>query len=443
MRPPLLNITFACHFRRYFACIVCRMVAETVLRTTFMSMSTCDSLESAITHAIFSLTFNSIHLSMLPVLIERYIQRIIQYEPLLGMVTLGICLKVPVVSMKSILQLMNGERVTNEEDRLAMYNFVKGSINSNNMLLYVGMDGYSNQGGVACMPGYVTCNVLRVRYSDPAAGNNPGGFGGGPGFGYSSGGGGGGGGGGYSSGGRPGGGSNQQSSANNVSAQGVPLDPMYTMIRRLYRNNEKVLTSSAFLADLFGFQRCITSLMKTYDLRQFFGGMSAYHNSRAMAEALGIEEASMFVTDFVEGMSGKSDPIMMPARIPKGSAPPPAGVPLSSSVYAEADYCLALRVWDVLLWFAIMRRPRRDVGICADFANTLAECCMQLLPRSVFPFDKVPMTRLDPVDGSQVWQAFDVSCAWQVFWRVCLNKSVLHARRSSWRCSFRAASTGA
>ena len=75
---------------------------------------------------------------------------------------------------------------------------------------------------------------------------------------------------------------------------------------------------------------------------------------------------------------------------------------LSASSFSEADYCISLRIWDVLLWFAIMQRPRRDVGICIDFANTLAECSIQLLPRSVFPFDLVPMTRIDPIERMQV-----------------------------------------
>jgi hypothetical protein len=81
------------------------MVAETVLRGTFMSMAVCNKLDTAIVHAINSLTYNAVHLSLLPVLQERLIQRLIQYEPLLGMATLGICMDVPVVSMQSIMQV--------------------------------------------------------------------------------------------------------------------------------------------------------------------------------------------------------------------------------------------------------------------------------------------------------------------------------------------------
>lgn len=96
---------------------------------------------------------------------------------------------------------------------------------------------------------------------------------------------------------------------------------------------------------------------------------------------------------------------MVPGRIPRVHRKSP-DVPLSSASFVEADYCMTVRIWDLLLWFAIMQRPRRDVGICTDFANTLAECSMQLLPRSVFPFDLVPMTRLDPVERTQVRKSF-------------------------------------
>ena len=95
------------------------------------------------------------------------------------------------------------------------------------------------------------------------------------------------------------------------------------------------------------------------------------------------------------------DPVAIAARVPRVRRASPA-VPLNSSHFAEADYCIALRIWDVLLWFSFMRRPRRDVGICADCAHTLAEVSMQLLPKSIFPYDLVPMTRLDPIDKKQV-----------------------------------------
>lgn len=144
-----------------FGCIF-RVIAETVLRTTFSSMASCKDQDSAVVHAISSLTNNAMHLSMVPVLQERFIQRAIQYEPLLGLATLGITMKVPVVSMKSIMQLMNGRSVSNKEDLKAMRKFVQDSLDSNSMVQYLGMDGYDAPAGGA-LPGYVTCRYTHTH----------------------------------------------------------------------------------------------------------------------------------------------------------------------------------------------------------------------------------------------------------------------------------------
>ena len=96
---------------------------------------------------------------------ERIIQRLIRYEPLLGMATMGISMQVPVVSMRSIMQLMNGHAVTDEKDLLAMRKFVQDALDSNNLVQYMGMDAYGSSsegaggssGSGAPLPGYITC----------------------------------------------------------------------------------------------------------------------------------------------------------------------------------------------------------------------------------------------------------------------------------------------
>ena len=109
---------------RYFESYQCRMVAETVLRSTFDSMLHHDDLDKAMAHTIHSITNNAMDLTLLPVLHERFIQRILSYEPLLGMATLGLMLRVPVVSMTSVLQLLNGQAVTDKNDEIAMRNYL-------------------------------------------------------------------------------------------------------------------------------------------------------------------------------------------------------------------------------------------------------------------------------------------------------------------------------
>ena len=383
---------------RYWESSRTRMVTESVHRTTFMSMATCEDLDAAVVHAISTLTCDALHLSLLPVLIERFLQRVVQYEPILGMNMLGIYMGVPVVSMSSILQLMNGQPVTNQEEREAMRKFVESSISENNAVQYLGMDGFqtaasSDAGESNLLPGYVTCAFLRDNFvqAQGASFSN-----------FSFGGGGGGHGGGGASGGGGGGGGGSGANLGNMSAQGIPLDPINAIVRKIYEDNSKVLKICGFVDDFYGFQRCIQSLGKDpFDLRDFFGGMSAYHDGQQMAAILGVRSEFKFASDFVIGKDGVGDPIMLPARIPRLRRTSPS-IPLSSSHYQEADYCISVRVWDALLWFAITQRPRRDFGILTDFVNTLTECVMQLLPRSIFPYDLVPMTRTDPIERSQV-----------------------------------------
>jgi hypothetical protein len=179
------------------------------------------------------------------------------------------------------------------------------------------------------------------------------------------------------------------------------MDSFKSLVNKVYKQNEKNLYENAFVVDSFGFTRCVSSLMKEFDMRKFFGGMSAYHDGQCMAELLGVRSKLKFSSNFVDGKDGKSDPVAMLARIPAGKRLSDT-VPLTSTHVAEADFCISVRVWDLLLWFAIMRRPRRDVGIIADFAKTLAEFSMQLLPRSIFPYDLVPMTRIDPMSHANV-----------------------------------------
>jgi hypothetical protein len=118
-------------------------------------------------------------------------------------------------------------------------------------------------------------------------------------------GGGGGRGGGGSSGGRGASGGPGSGGIGNISMHGVPMEPILIMIRKLFKNNEKALVNCAFLVDLFGFQRCILSLMKTFDMRQFFGGMAAYHDSQRMATVLGVKTDFKFVNDFADGKNGQ------------------------------------------------------------------------------------------------------------------------------------------
>ena len=183
---------------------------------------------------------------------------------------------------------------------------------------------------------------------------------------------------------------------------GVPMEPVVNISKRIWMSNQKILTNCAFVKDFLGFHRCIYSLMKHYDFRRFFGGMCMYHDGEGMARILGIPNPERFASDFVYGMNGEADPLMLPSKLPSAS---------SSSRFnnsgggggSETEYCISLRVWDVLLWFAIMEKPRRDVGLMLDMSKTFAKYCMQLLPRSIYPYEVVPMARVDSINRLQVF----------------------------------------
>ena len=106
-------------------------------------------------------------------------------------------------------------------------------------------------------------------------------------------------------GGSGGGNNGGGSSVGNMSSHGIPLEPINMMIKRMYKEHSKVLKNSAFVPDYFSFHRCITSLMDRFDLREFLGGMQAYHDGQRMAEILGVDTQFKFASDFVDGRNGQ------------------------------------------------------------------------------------------------------------------------------------------
>ena len=252
------------------------------------------------------------------------------------------------------------------------------------MLPYVGMDEYSVSAiHTGKLPGYITCKSLKESFSSS-------GFNGGS--------------------GRPnqpnssqqgsssaGGGSSSASMLSGSAPNGVPMDPVVNISKRLWMTSQKVMMNCAFVKDFLGFHRCIFNLMKEYDFRTFFGGMSMYHDGEGMARLLNIPNPERFASDFVHGINGKVDPLMLPSKLPSLSGGNRFGgggvVGDGSGNSSDTEYCISLRVWDLFLWFAMMQRPRRDVGIMHEVAKTLTQYCMQLLPRSIYPFEVVPMAR--------------------------------------------------
>lgn len=184
--------------------------------------------------------------------------------------------------MRSILELMNGKRVTDEDDAKAMRQYLLHCMEGHGglqMLPYVGKDAYCNPTGQ--FPGYITCNDLKEVCSGVAAEGAGGG------------------------GGRfqqqqhePEAAQGSGNIFSTVSPNGVPMKPINGVLSRIYAMQQKPLTNCAFMKDLLAFRRCILSLMSIYDLREFFGGMSCYHDGEAMARALDIPNPQRFMNRY-------------------------------------------------------------------------------------------------------------------------------------------------
>jgi hypothetical protein len=185
------------------------------------------------------MSFNAIDISLLPSLHDRLLQRVVQFEPLLAMATCGLCMDVPVVSILSIKQFLDGQYVEDRGDFELLRTFCNSCWTKNMFLNKNSFHGDYGHFGETPMP-YVTSegswadfsSILREKCSVPN------------------------------------------------DKKPVDIDMASTLCKKLYDKNQKALKTSAFCKTQQSFQLCIKSLFTAYDLRGFFGGMSKYHNSK-------------------------------------------------------------------------------------------------------------------------------------------------------------------
>jgi hypothetical protein len=74
-------------------------------------MLSSDKVYDAVLRSMQGLCYNAVDISLLPSLHDRFLQRVVQFEPLLAMATIGLNLDVPVVSILSIRQFLDGTYV--------------------------------------------------------------------------------------------------------------------------------------------------------------------------------------------------------------------------------------------------------------------------------------------------------------------------------------------
>lgn len=109
-----------------------------------------------------------------------------------------------------------------------MRRFVQESIEANNQVQYLGMDGYGMPADGA-LPGYVTCGSMRESFA-----NNPAAE--------------------ASSHRSSNGSSASASSSAAVSAHGIPMEPINMIVKRIYKENANIANSCAFVKDYLGFR---------------------------------------------------------------------------------------------------------------------------------------------------------------------------------------------
>jgi hypothetical protein len=120
------------------------MIADTVTKTTMQSMLQCDHTSEAVVQSIQRLSYNALHLSLLPVVHERLIARLIQYEPLLAMTTIGLTLDIPVLSLETLLLFFDGRPIVNRSEYTILKDFVTKCWMGNMFVNRGCVDGYAN-----------------------------------------------------------------------------------------------------------------------------------------------------------------------------------------------------------------------------------------------------------------------------------------------------------
>lgn len=322
------------------------MIAHTVHKTTFMCMMDVRhkySVHAAEQHAIQLLSYNALHISLVPALHDHLLQRLLQYEPVLGIAVACISLDVPVIPLRSLLQFFDGAVVQSGDDLAAIREFVHDCIRK---AMFVNTHKPTGQQGPPMHA--PTCYI-----SSPGDWANAE-----PEF---------------------------RGKVYTGNVQEKPSDEliMEHICKKLFRIHGKVLVGNAFCKNTWSLQRCFTAAGKTYDLRNFFGGMSQFHNTRSLFQVLGVSLANRFPDNFESGSVSDADGIM---RV---------------SMLTSDTYCLSFRIWDLLLWASIMRRPRRDPGVLSDISHTFIQYIIQgCVPESLMPYDDFLTCRYDQCTGS-------------------------------------------
>jgi hypothetical protein len=86
-------------------------------------MLSSNHVHDAVFDTMRHLCYNALDISLLPSLHDRLIQRLVQFEPLLALATISLCINVPVISILSIRHFLDGQTVDDREEYDQLRNF--------------------------------------------------------------------------------------------------------------------------------------------------------------------------------------------------------------------------------------------------------------------------------------------------------------------------------
>jgi hypothetical protein len=338
------------NFTRYVQSMICRKIADTVLKVTYQCLCVTRDPWEAELEAVKRLSINGLQPSVIPSLFCEVLERVLDYRKLLVTSIVIPYIGVPVLQLDSVLQFLSGNVITNEHDRVALRNWLRTCVENNHFLPLL------DSGLGECDPNnnitpYVSTQFLSVIHQQNSE---------------------------YSE---------LRSCPGPPTADREPTSvAMRSIVTKLFRTNVSTLKMCAFLEDENALMAAMISVKDSdVDMRGFFGGMELYHNSRELLHLGSGIPCSGMQSQFDGAQTTKADPFMIMRRI-------------SAS---RNDYAIGFRAWDLLLMASLLRRPRRDYGIVSDFARSLTQHLCGMVPAAVLPYEQVVSCRLDPFSWDQ------------------------------------------
>lgn len=360
------------------------MVAQTVLIKTYQCMCNSPTFEEAQLSAVQALNVNGLHLSLVAPLCHQLVQRLVKFAPLLVLSTVLPYMRVPVVSLRSVLELFNGLAISDPREALAVKSFLQRALDTGSFLPLTPTPNGRSDPSSNITP-YLS-SILPVDQG-PSGSNI----------------------------------SEMRQTLPQADKSSLSFEVVRLIASTLYKRNAKTLKQCAFVQEVRvtpphplrtrrlppaagarhapltparpGQESTFAFMLNSvrdqeYDLRGLFGGMSSFANSRALVRAGTGRSADGMPTTFKTSSDSSTqspDPMFIIERVSNN----------------HHEYALGVRVWDALLFASLMRRPRRDYGIVYDFAQSVTEYVLRSLPCSVMPYSVIPSMRYDPFSGEQ------------------------------------------